>query len=532
MRITSFVFPGFVLATLLIFNMLPARKKWWVLTAASVVFYLSYSVAGIFVMVITALLIYFAGLKVQGLRDGFADWLDKNRETTDKAARKEAKAVYQKKQKLYVAGAVTVTLGILFMCKYFGALASGINGLFNTKIWTAENILLPFGISYYSLQLIGYLVDVHRGVVDAEKNPFKVILFGCFFLSIMQGPFNRYGDLMPQLCREERRKLTSDDYRMAALKIAGGYIKKLCIADQFAQIANEVFTNYSKYKGVGIVLGVVCFAVQLYADFSGYMDIIVGIGQLFGIKMPENFRQPFFSRNMSEFWQRWHITLGLWLKDYVFYPVLKSEAFKKLGKNLSLKVGKQASRKIPTYLGMLILWTLIGAWHGAGLNYVFGVGILQFIYIFLGEVFEPLFVKIKKLFHIDDKKLWWHIFQSLRCTALMMFAWVFFNAPSIGAALIMLKNMLRRPMLRHVMAVFSSKVVDGPYRTLIYFLVCIVLIVIVDLLHEKGISLRKTVTSKPYPVRLVFYLGLVFALIIFGAYGGNYIASDFIYTGF
>ena len=127
----------------------------------------------------------------------------------------------------------------------------------------------------------------------------------------MQGPFNRYNELMPQICADERKKLTYIDFKLAVLKITGGYIKKLCIADQVGIIANEVFTNYTKYEGLGIVFGVLCFAIQLYTDFSGYMDIIIGIGQLFGINMPENFKQPFFARSISEFWQKWHITLGL-----------------------------------------------------------------------------------------------------------------------------------------------------------------------------------------------------------------------------
>ena len=402
MTITSFQFLGFILITLIAFRLFPVKKQWWVLLAASVVFYLSFSIVGIFVMIGTALLTYFAAIWVQKYKDSLSEWMKENKKTADKETRKTVKASYQKKQKLIVAGTVAVTIGILFMCKYYKVLVIDFNNLFHTQFWTAENILLPLGISYYSLQLIGYLVDVNRDIIPAERNPLKVVLYGGFFLSIMQGPFNRYNELMPQICAEERKKLTYFDFKFAVLKIVGGYIKKLCIADQVGIIANEVFTNYSKYEGLGIVFGVVCFAIQLYTDFSGYMDIIIGIGQLFGINMPENFKQPFFSRNMSEFWKRWHITLGLWLQDYVFYPLLKSRAFKKIGKRITGKLGKEEGRRIPTYIGMLILWTLIGAWHGAGFNYVFGVGILQFLYIFLGEIFNPLSVKVKKLLHINE----------------------------------------------------------------------------------------------------------------------------------
>lgn len=533
MTITSFGFLGFILLTLIIYRLFPVKKQWWVLLAASIVFYLSFSIGGIFIMIGTALLTYFSGIWIQKYKDEYSVWLKENKKTVDKETRKTKKALYQKKQKLIVAGTVTITIGVLFMCKYYGVLASSINDLFNTKMWTAENILLPLGISYYSFQLIGYLVDVNRDIISAERNPFKVVLYGGFFLSIMQGPFNRYNDLMPQICAEERKKLTYIDFKFAVIKIVGGYIKKLCIADQVGIIANEVFTNYQNYSGLGIVLGIVCFAVQLYADFSGYMDIIIGIGQLFGIKMPENFKQPFFSKNMSEFWKRWHITLGMWLQDYVFYPILKSSLFKKMGKTISSKFGKNAGRRIPTYIGMFILWVLIGAWHGAGFNYVFGVGILQFIYIFLGEICNPLFIKTKKLLHINDKKLYWHIFQSLRCTALMMFAWVFFNSKSFSAALGMIKNIFVFPRFRQITCLFYSGSVGGVvFNWLAFFILGTVALLFVDFLHEKGKSLTKIICQKRYPVRLAFYLVLIFAIIIFGAYGSQYSSSNFIYFNF
>ena len=484
-------------------------------------------------MIGTALLTYFAALWVQKYKDGLSEWMKENKKTADKETRKTVTASYQKKQKLIVAGTVAVTIGILFMCKYYKVLAIDFNNLFNTQLWTAEDILLPLGISYYSLQLIGYLVDVNRDIIPAERNPLKVVLYGGFFLSIMQGPFNRYNELMPQICAEEREKLTYIDFKFAVLKIVGGYIKKLCIADQVGIIANEVFTNYNNYSGLGVLLGIVCFAVQLYADFSGYMDIIIGIGQLFGINMPENFKQPFFSHNMSEFWKRWHITLGLWLQDYVFYPLLKSSLFKKMGKGITDKLGKEAGRRIPTYIGMFILWTLIGAWHGAGFNYIFGVGILQFLYIFLGEICNPIFVKTKKILHINDEKLYWHIFQSLRTTALMMFAWVFFNSRSFMQALRMIRNIFVVPRLGQLFAPFYSEAVNGIDLIYIFFIaVCIVAIVVVDLLHENQKSIRTIVCNRPYPIRLAFYLILTFTIIIFGAYGNQYIASNFIYFKF
>ena len=203
----------------------------------------------------------------------------------------------------------------------------------------------------------------------------------------------------------------------------------------------------------------------------------------------------------------------------------------------SVKVFQTSSARKPAegsqHISVLfILWVLIGAWHGAGFNYLFGVGILQFLYILLGEICNPLFIKAKKLLHINDKKLYWHIFQSIRCTLLMMFAWVFFNAKSFQAALQIIKSILVFPRFGQIISVFDSGVVDGPKRTMIYLFLCIIIIFIIDLLHEKGKSVRRLVSKRRYPVRLAFYLLLVFTIIIFGAYGNQYISSNFIYTGF
>ena len=535
MSITSFLFLGFVLLTLIIYYIIPPKAQWVILLIASIAFYVSFSFYGVFVMIATALFIWFAAVRIQKLKDESNAWLIDNKKTADKEERKAKKAYYQKKQKKYVILSIILSIGLLFLFKYYGKFALDINDALGTSFWTAENILIPLGVSYYSLMLIGYVTDVYRDLIYAEKNPLKVILFGSFFLSIMQGPFNRYGDLMPQICRDERPRLTFEKFRYAAIRITGGYIKKLCIADQVALIANEVFNNYTNYEGLGILLGIVCFAVQLYADFSGYMDIVIGIGELLGLELPENFKQPFFARSISEFWQKWHITLGLWLKDYVFYPILKSKAWKRMGKGITNKLGKEAGRRIPTYIGMLILWTLIGTWHGAGFNYIFSVGLLQFLYIFLGAICDPIFVKIKKLLRINDKKLYWHIWQAIRTTALMCFAWIFFRALSIGDALSMIKRVLVVPSLNQIGVMFDGN--GGPLagKTMIwlaFFGVCLTVLFLVDLLHNNRYSIRKWVFSKHYPIRLVFYLLLTFTILVFGAYGSQYVASSFIYFNF
>ena len=535
MGITTAGFLGFICGTILVYYLVSNRWKWIVLLLASVIFYLSFSVTGIFVLIGTALLTWFCALKVQKGKDAEAAWMAENKKVVDKETRQKQKEWYKRQRRKYIALCVSVCVGSLFLFKYYGNVAKGINSWFGINLWTAEKILIPLGISYYSLQLIGYLIDVSRDIIPAEKNALKVILYGMFFLSIMQGPFNRYGDLMPQVCRNESKRITPVQFKNAMVRICAGYIKKLCIADQVGMIAREAMGNYSQYTGATILVGIVCYAIQLYADFSGYMDIVIGIGELFGICLPENFRQPFFSRSIQEFWQRWHITLGAWLKDYVFYPLLKTKTIRNLEQNLTKRIGKELGRKIPTFFAMLILWILIGTWHGAQMNYIFSVGLLQFIYIIGGELFQPIANRIKKLLHIGSNNIILRIIQSIRVTVLMMFAWVFFFSRGFSDAFGIVKQLFQGGFFQvDIMQMITNGFNMGALnRTVIYFLPAVLIIMLaLDLLHERGIHIREALDRKFFLIRLCVYVGMLVVLLVFGAYGTQYIASNFIYFEF
>lgn len=540
MSIVSLQFIGFVAVTSILYYFVSTQYRWIILLVASICFYLSYDVRGLIFLFATAILSWYAAQRIQIIKDDEVAWNAEHKASASKELRQIKRQKFKRQRSIWVSLSVFASIFALFMCKYYGHLAQNINVIFNTDLWTAENIILPLGISYYSLQLISYVVDVSRDVIRAEKNPLKVCLYGVFFLSIMQGPFNRYNNLMPQICVENKSKVNSEQFHHALLHIVGGYIKKKCIADQVGLVANEVFKNFDNYSGLAIFLGVLCFAIQLYADFSGYMDIVIGIGEILGIKIPENFNQPFFAKSIQEFWQRWHITLGDWLKDYVFYPLLKSKSFKQLGKRITERYGKEMGRTLPTYLGMLILWTLIGVWHGAGFNYVFGVGILQFIYIVIGEVTKSTREKLKRILHINEDEVVLRIIYSSKCTILMMLAWVFFKASSFSDALNILARLPIRNMndVTSVIAVFNGTAV-GLAGTrwqiwLIYIVLCMTVLFLLDSFHEHhpADSITNFVLSKPYAVRLAFYLLLIFTLIIFGAYGSQYNSNNFIYFDF
>lgn len=532
MGITSVMFVCFIALALGVYSVMPSRFRWCVLLAASIIFYVSFSPVGIWVLCGTSLFAWAMGLLIQRNKDALACWMESNRELVDKDTRKKYKQKALRIQKLYLVGAVAVIVFLLLLFRYYGHFAFELNQLLHIQLWTAEHILIPLGVSYYSLQLIGYVVDVQRDIVTAEKNPLKVLLYGGFFLSIMQGPFNRYDKLMPQLV-EAKAKKSSAEWKKAVYRILLGYVKKLCIADQVAVVVQLSFSHYNELSGLGILLGIVCFAIQLYADFSGYMDIVIGIGMLFGIHLPENFEQPFFACSITEFWQKWHISLGAWLKDYVFYPILKSGLFKRIGKRVSGWFGKEAGRRIPTYIGLLVLWTLIGLWHGAGFTFVFSVGLLQFIYVFCAEIAEPLIERIKKRVRYDRNKAGWHVLSSVKVTFLMIFAWIFFNSKTMADAFSMIKRLfLGMPRMNQIvdLFMFDSPIADASKKIfLLYITACVIFLFVLDYLHAKKVSVCERVIAKGYVAQILLLLVLVLAIIVFGAYGSQYSANNFMY---
>lgn len=245
------------------------------------------------------------------------------------------------------------------------------------------------GISFYSFTAIGYLIDVSRGDVPAEKNPLYFALFLGFFPSVTMGPISRAGGLLPQLralpgTRFEAARISEGLRRMAV-----GYFKKLAVADMLAVFTNQIFGNLPQYSGLTLVFGAVCFALQLYFDFSGYSDIAIGTARLFGIKLPENFNTPYFSTNFSGFWPRWHISLSSWLQDYIFTPLVWSRWTEKLP-----ILGKRV-KKPPVLTSLLIVFLVSGIWHGDTLCFLVW-GALMALYRIGEELLHRLLGKPKK----------------------------------------------------------------------------------------------------------------------------------------
>ena len=323
------------------------------------------------------------------------------------------------------------------------------------------------------------------------------------------------------------------DYRRVTFgmqRMIWGFFKKLVISERMAQIANEIFNNYENYQGFAIWVGAVAFTFQLYTDFAGCMDIVLGISECFGIILPENFNAPFLARNISEYWRRWHITLGTWLKEYLFYPLLRTKLFTAMPKKLKEKCGKKRAKQITTFTAMFILWFTIGYWHGGTWNFIIASGLLHWFYIVSGELAEPLFVKWRAFFHIDVEKKGLIRFQRLRTFFLVTIGLVFFRCATVPDAL----RMLGRAFSAFNPQIFWNGTLFTYGLDWIELTIAVVSIVIMSVVtaQQQKYRIRERLEKTSVFVRWAILYALLFYVILLGQYGPGYSAAEFIYQNF
>ena len=306
-------------ATVGLYAVLPQKPRRVVLLLASYLFFWAISGKLIAYLLFSTLSVHHIGLWLEGIQAE----RDRCLAAAPKEERKAVRGRFQRQLTGIVAFGVVLHLGLLLLVKYTPFFATNLNHLFQllglSLTVNIPSFAMPIGISFYTLQAVSYCFDVYRGKIPADRNLFRLALFMSFFPQIMEGPICRYGDTAHQLWAVP--PIRWENFLFGVQCILFGLMKKVVVADRLNLFIRQVFSGYAEYDGFVIAVAVVCYTIQLYMDFSGTMDLVMGSGQIFGVTLPENFRRPFFSRNIGEFWRRWHVTLGTWFKDYVFYPV-------------------------------------------------------------------------------------------------------------------------------------------------------------------------------------------------------------------
>ncbi len=541
MTYTSLNFIFFVLATALVYFVLPFKKyRWTVLLAASIFFYCTWSYQLGAFMLFTTLSTYLIALWLNRVSVKSKAVLKEHKSEWSRDDKKKYKNKTKVRMRLVMTLALLLNFGILAFLKYYNFFAGSLNdilGAFSLDFSAPSlKLILPLGISFYTFQSMGYIVDVYREKTAPQKNPLKLLLFVSFFPQIIQGPISIYDQLAVQLFEGHDFDFTR--FKHGCELIMWGFFKKLVIADRAVIAITAVTADYNKFGGTTLTFTVLLYALQLYADFSGGIDISRGVAQIFGVDMIDNFKRPYFSRSINEYWRRWHISLGAWLKNYLFYPVAMSNAFITASKKMKgTRFGKTAagahiSKVLPTSVASLIVFLVVGIWHGASWKYV-AFGAWNGMIIMVSILLEPLFISAKDKLHIKDTNIPFMLFQMFRTFLIVLVGYVFDVAPSFSQA-------MRTFWLFFTNQNFKlgySQISDLGLGKKDYLVVLIggLIIFIASIIQERaknGMDIRHMLDLKPFILRFALLFVALISIVVFGIYGSGYSAADFVYAQF
>lgn len=488
----SFISIKFVLFVILVFGLyyiMTDRFRYLVLLTASVIFYLLFDIKSIVFLLISSFIVYLSAVLIEK----------------------------KKKRKAVIAICIIANISLIVLMKYTLFISSTgipkLSGLFaavQIHLTDRYSLIVPLGISFYTLALIGYLIDVYRGKYPCEKNFLRILLFASYFPHILQGPIARYDSFRQQL--NEKKVLSYDQIKDAVLLIIWGYMKKMIIADRAAIFVDAVYGAYMSVGGTTLFIASLLYSIQIYADFSGCVDIALGVSKLFGIDLIDNFKQPYFSDSINDFWRRWHISLSSWFRDYLYFPL-----------------GGNRKGVVRRWVNVLIVFTVSGLWHGAGWNFIVW-GLLHGIYQVIGYILTPVKNKIYGKIRIAETGFL-HVSKVLMTFLLVNFAWILFRITDIHQGIYVIQTIFTHPTPWDL---FSGNIFQYGLSNKVFWclMIWIIIMIIVDYLHYRSISIRNWIRNQVTFVRWTLYLIAIFSILFFGVYGVGYNAADFIYMQF
>lgn len=491
------LFAIFTVLALVLYSITPKKYRHISLLLASLVCVGYYSKIGVVYLLITIVTTYGAGLILELINEKH------NTKGLEKAERKRIKALCKSRKKWVVFGYVLLNIGILFCLKYFKMFFPA------GEIPVFMKIAMPLGISYYTLQSLSYVIDVYRGKFKAENNLFKVALFVGYLPQLHEGPFGRYDAYIDDMCKNEPLKWAN--FYNGCATIMWGFFKIFMIANRASMVADNVFSN-KEYGGMTILLGGVAFTLQLYAEFSGYIDLARGISEILGINLAKNFDLPFIARDVSEFWRRWHISLGQWFRDYVFYPVSTAKIFRK------------APDFVTINCALLCVWFLTGLWHGASWKYV-AYGLYYFVLMVILNLITPLFAKLCNKFNFNSENFGFTAAKIIITQLLVVIGMIMFRAENLTV----FKDMMIA-MFTGGTAIDLLTVID--IKELVILILSVAILLVAAGLKLKGVPFREKYNELSSVKKYLICFGAFCFVIIFGAYGLDYIPPDPIYGGF
>ena len=490
----------FLPAVIMLYQLCPQKFRKYVLLVANYAFFYTWSKFFLVYQVITMVITYVSAKII------------------DHTANKKTK-------KFILFAAIVINLGVLVILKYTNFLGENIFAIFHQR-FTTVHFITPIGISYYTLQMISYLMDTSSGKIHSDHSIVDFAVYASFFPTLIQGPITRFTEIKDSI--HAGNPITYQNLKFGSQRILFGLMKKMIIADRLDPAVSKIFTSYTQ-DGLFSLIGAVLCTIQLYMDFSGIVDICLGSAEIFGIKLPENFRQPFFAENASDFWRRWHITLGTFLRDYVFYPISLAKPIRRLSKFFAKYFGRAAGKFIGPFIALFAVWFLNGLWHGPYWSYIF-YGLYYFCFMVLEILLKKPVDDFLKKHQIDNNHIGLRIFRFVKLLIIVIIGELFFRAKTLAVGWTMLSSIFTNfdlSTFKETLPFLRLDVADW-----MIVLIGIVVIFLVDFYKEFHGSIRNTIEQKPTWMRWSIIYTCIFALLIFGAYGPGYDIVAMIYAEF
>ena len=488
MLFNSLQFIVFFPIVIALYFLIPYKKRWILLLAASYYFYMCWKVDYIILIIASTVIDYICSNKMSKLNN-------------------------QKSKKPWLIASIISNLSILFGFKYFNFFSENIQLIFNNYNIFYEmpffNVLLPVGISFYTFQTLSYTIDVYNNKTPAQKHLGVFAVYVSFFPQLVAGPIERSNHLLPQFFKEY--DFSYERVKSGLEKMLWGFFKKIVIADNLAILVDGIYNNVDSYSGIALIIATIFFTFQIYCDFSGYSDIAIGTAKVMGFELRENFKRPYFSKSIREFWQRWHITLSTWFRDYVY-----------------ISLGGNRVIKWRWHYNILITFLLSGLWHGANWTFIIW-GALHGFYLItaliLSKPKEKIFKMITNISPLTNK-----ILDVSLTFMLVAFAWIFFRANSLSDAIYVITNLFSDfDSISNINAIKMQFRGIGLYTDDIIKSCVLIIMLITYSLYERDGNVWEKMSKKPRWFRWVIYYILIFGILFVAPHSS---VNNFIYFQF
>ena len=484
MLFNSLHFICFFLIVTTLYFVIPNRYRWQLLLAASCYFYMTFLPVYILILGFTILIDYYAGI-----------WIERS---TDR------------RRRLYLVMSLLANIGVLAIFKYFNFLNDNLSVLLNQLGYLNQvpnlTILLPIGLSFHTFQAMSYTIEVYRGNQKAEKHFGIYALYVMFYPQLVAGPIERPQNILHQFY--EDHKFDYESVTSGLRLMAWGFFKKVVIADRLALAVNAVYDNPTQFQGLPLIMATFFFAIQIYCDFSGYSDIAIGCARIMGFKLMSNFKLPYFSQSVSEFWKRWHISLSTWFRDYLYIPL-----------------GGNRVRIPRLYFNIMITFLVSGLWHGANWTYVIWGGI-NGLYIVIENVFQNTFAAVSLSAGRLSRMGIVRMSKIISTFCLISLSWIFFRAASISDAIYIIKNLFTN-FRGSLPVVLSAKMGIDKFDSIVIIYGLTILFLVEFFQSKHSITYRLKLQNTT--VRTMAYCFLVLSILLLGNFGSN---QQFIYFQF